>query len=112
MQGRTDLTQVKSSCQTLINFQVDSHGGLRRRLGTRFVAETKFSDLISRLIPFIFSGEDSWVLEFGNYYIRFFRDGGVLIDPGAPADLPRGRLEHSFLVSVPRGRRRGYRSHG
>jgi len=41
--GRTDLAKYFNGCKTLHNMLVWPHGGVFRRPGTRFVAESKFS---------------------------------------------------------------------
>lgn len=76
--GRTDISKYQNACLKLDNFIVQPHGGIIRRSGTRFVKETKFSDRKFRLIPFTFSNEQSYVIEFGNLYIRLYRDRGRL----------------------------------
>ena len=65
-------------CRVLKNFEVTPQGPAERRRGTRFVAETKDSTKKSRLIPFIFSDIDSYAMEFGDGYIRFFRNFNIV----------------------------------
>ena len=80
--GRVDTASYQNGCEDLINWQLDPHGGVLRRAGSLFVAPTKFADKPTRLIPFVFSREDSYVLEFGDYYMRLYRNKGVVINPG------------------------------
>jgi hypothetical protein len=58
------------------NFMALPHGGAMRRGGTRFINEVKNSAHTTRLIPFEFSVDQTYVLEFGNNYIRFYTNGG------------------------------------
>lgn len=76
--GRVDVERYYSGCETLENFTVFPHGGAKRRAGTRFIAEVKDSTKDVRLIPFSFNREQSYVLEFGDQYIRFFANYGQL----------------------------------
>jgi hypothetical protein len=62
---------------------VHPHGGVSRRPGTIFVNEVKSSANASRLIPFEFNVTQTYILEFGNNYIRFYRDGGIIVDGGS-----------------------------
>jgi hypothetical protein len=63
-------------------------GGATRRPGTKFVAEVKDSADITRLIPFEFSVTQAYILEFGDLYIRFYRDNGVIeSSPGVPYEI-------------------------
>lgn len=78
--GRTDVSKYQNGCEKLENFIVFPHGGIIRRSGTRFVAEVKDSSRFTRLIPFKFSNEQSYVIEFGHNYVRFYRDRGKLLD--------------------------------
>jgi len=80
MEGRTDFQKYFSGCKTLENFIVQPHGSVTRRPGTTFAAEVKTSSLKTRLIPFEFSTEQSYALEFGNQYIRFYKDNGAVLE--------------------------------
>lgn len=82
--GRVDLQQYVNSVQRCENFICFPHGGITKRSGTRFVAEVKNSSQSVRLIPFIYSTVQAYVLEFGHQYVRFYRDEGQ-IQSGSPA---------------------------
>lgn len=109
--GRTDFEKYFDGVETMENFITYPHGGCRRRSGTRYVAEVKTSSLSTILIGFQFSTTQAYVLEFGNLYIRFFKDGGQILSGGVPyeivspyatADLPNIKIVQSadtlFLV--------------
>ena len=81
--GRSDLTRYYNGAARIENFTVQQHGGLIRRSGTRYVAAVKTAAQETRLIPFQFSITQSYILEFGNQYVRFYRDGDRLMDDGA-----------------------------
>ena len=76
--GRVDLTKYTSSMQRCENFICFPHGGVTKRSGTRFVAEVKDSSKKTRLIPFVYSTVQAYILEFGDQYIRFYRNNGQL----------------------------------
>jgi len=76
--GRSDLPAYQSGSQILENFFVMVHGGIKRRPGMRFVAEVKDSTKAVRLIPFVYSTTIAYILEFGNNYIRFYKDCALL----------------------------------
>ena len=80
LDGRNDLTKYASGCKTLQNMIVYPHGSAARRPGTTFVAEVKTSSAFTRLIPFEFSTEQTYILEFGNNYIRFYKDSGAILE--------------------------------
>jgi hypothetical protein len=80
LDGRNDLTKYASGCKTLQNMVVYPHGSAARRPGTSFVAEVKTSSAFTRLIPFEFSTTQTYILEFGNNYIRFYKDSGSILE--------------------------------
>jgi hypothetical protein len=77
--SRSDIQKYQSSCKTLENFVPLVEGGATRMPGTYFVIETKTSAKQSRLVPFHFSTTQAYVLEFGDLYIRFYKDEGQIV---------------------------------
>lgn len=80
LDGRNDLTKYSSGCSTLENLVVYPHGAAARRPGTTFVAEVADSDNKTRLIPFEFSTTQTYMLEFSNLKIRFYKDNGSILE--------------------------------
>ena len=80
MEGRTDFAKYFNGATNIENFVVMPHGPITRRPGTYFVSEIKTSANKTRLIPFTFSTEQTYILEFGNQYIRFFKDDGQIVE--------------------------------
>ena len=93
LDGRNDLTKYASGCKTLENMIVYPHGSAARRPGTQFVAEVKDSTKKTRLIPFEFSTTQTYMLEFGDQYIRFYKDNGVILSGGSPYEIVSPYLE-------------------
>ena len=87
IKGRTDLEKYSNGCDEMINFLPQVHGPARKRPGTRFVKEVKDSSKFHRLIPFEFSTEQAYVLEFGDKTLRFYVNGGVLLSSGVPYEI-------------------------
>lgn len=87
MHGRVDLQKYGASCKTLKNFICFPHGGIVKRSGTRYIAECKDSANTKRLIPFVFSTTQAYILEFGNDYIRFYRNEGQILDSGSAYEI-------------------------
>ena len=78
--GRIDLEKYYSSCINLENFIPFPSGAITRRPGTYFVSETKTSAKKSRMVGFDFSTIQSYQLEFGHHYIRFYKDDGQIVE--------------------------------
>ena len=93
LDGRNDLTKYASGCKTLENMVVYPHGAAARRSGTSFVAEVKDSTKKTRLIPFEFSTTQTYMLEFGNQYIRFYKDNGQILSSGSAYEIASPYLE-------------------
>jgi len=87
MDGRTDFEKYSSGAKTLENFLVHAQGAATRRVGTQFIAEVKSSAAKTRLIPFEFSTTQTYILEFGNTYIRFYKDKGQILDSGSAYEI-------------------------
>lgn len=86
--ARVDLAKYGSGLKQGVNLFVHPHGGASNRAGLEFIRETKDSTKRARLIPFEFNTEQTYQLEFGDKYMRVFKDGGlVLTGGGAPYEL-------------------------
>jgi len=88
-EARQDKTEKYSSaCRILRNWLPVTMGGVKRREGFAYSAKAKYSGLENadvRLIDFRFSSTQAYMLEFGDFYVRFFKDGVPLMDPVNPA---------------------------
>ena len=71
LDGQFDLDQYAAGAQDVTNFIPLVKGPLKRRPGTLNVSSTKTKGDRCWQIPFIFSSATSFVLEFGNKYLRF-----------------------------------------
>jgi hypothetical protein len=75
LEGRVSLDKYREGLSELTNMIVQPHGGVTRRPGTEYLGEVKDSTRETRLIPFEFKTSDTYALEFGNQYMRVFRNG-------------------------------------
>ena len=80
--ARVDLAKYHVGAKTLRNFFVLASGGAANRPGTAYVGRCKDSTHRVRLIPFQFSTLQTYVLEFGQQYMRVIMDGGYVLEPG------------------------------
>jgi len=85
--ARLDLARQANSCLTMQNFLIDELGGAFKAPGTEFIAEVADSSRKARLIPFVYSDEQAYVLEFGNETIRFFMDEGQVLSGLSPYEI-------------------------
>ena len=87
LDGRNDLAKYSAGCSTVENMVIYPHGAAARRPGTQYVASVKTPSAKTRLIPFEFSTEQTYILEFGNTYIRFYRNNGQIESVGVPYEI-------------------------
>ena len=87
LDGRNDLAKYPAGCKTLENMVVFPHGAAARRPGTQFISEVKTSSNKTRLIPFEFSTVQTYVLEFGNQYMRVYKDKAQVLSGGSAFEI-------------------------
>lgn len=88
MLGRSDDEKYKAGLKVCRNFICLPQGAVENRAGFEYIRETKYADKRARLIPFVYSRDQSWVIEFGEKYIRFHTNGGTLLnDNGTPYEI-------------------------
>ncbi len=92
LHARASLDFYRAALAKCENFVTLPHGGIRARGGSYFVGEVKNSAKKTRAIPFIFSSEQAYCLEFGDLYIRVYAYGArvgtvELVSPYLEADL-------------------------
>ncbi len=78
--ARSDIAKYFSGCRILENMLPFVEGGASRVPGTYYVGAVKMSSKRARLIPFHFSTVQAYVIEFGDQYIRFYMNSGVIMD--------------------------------
>lgn len=79
--GRVDIDRYSNALARLRNFVSHAYGGVSRRLGTRFLGETKYPDKKTRLLKFEYNSDagQAYALEFGDKYIRFWLPEGIVL---------------------------------
>lgn len=80
--GRGDLTKFDLGMAEAHNFFVDYRGGLSSRPGFQFCELVKADDKETRFTEFMFSPdiENTYVVLFGDSYIRFLQDGSYVLE--------------------------------
>ena len=80
MWGRIDTSAYATGLATARNAYIHSYGGVSNRSGTRYIGPCKDHTYPPKLIPFKFKTVDTYMLEFGNLYMRVMRDGGYVTE--------------------------------
>jgi hypothetical protein len=79
--GRVDLAKYNDAVKSARDVVLLQHGGARSRPGWDWLGEVKDSTKATRLIPFVFSQTDAFIIEAGDGYMRFWKDGVLLGGP-------------------------------
>lgn len=80
LEARFDLSAYQVGLRRALNVKIRRTGGVSKRMGTRFVAEALSTT--ARLLPFQFSDEQGYALEFGQAYMRPLALGGAVLEGG------------------------------
>jgi len=78
LHARVDLKKYQSGLATLRNFLIHPEGGISTRPGFEWVGHVKDNSSTFRLIPFQYSTEQTYVLEFTDLAMRVIKDGGYV----------------------------------
>lgn len=85
LEARSDFVKYPTLSRTLENMFVTVQGPVLKRPGTKYIATAKTGT--PRLLPFEYSTDDAYVLSAGDLYMRFFRNGGQILDPTNPVEI-------------------------
>lgn len=86
--GRPDLARYADSAKQLRDVVVMQQGGVTRRPGTDYLGTVKNEAKQTRLVPFVRSNSMAFVLEFGDYTLRFWQAGALVeSSPGVPYEM-------------------------
>ena len=78
LDARVDIDKYQNGASCLQNAVPMVHGGATRRAGTSYVSKGKTVGKKVRLIPFRVNQTTAYVCEFGENYIRFYKNRAVL----------------------------------
>ena len=98
LEARQAYAPYKAACRTMENFLISPLGPIQRRPGTRYVATVKTGT--PRVISFEYSTDDVYIIELGDEYMRFYRDGGQILTAGGSTYEIATGFNSSELSSV------------
>jgi len=87
LDARIDLEKSNNGCRQLQNAIIETYGAARRRPGLQFIAEAKYADKKCRLLDFQFSTTTTFVIEIGDFYMRFFSNGAQVVVDDDPYEI-------------------------
>lgn len=80
--GRVSKEEYKTGLEKCLNYIPTTEGPAIRRPGTKYVANARNPAQPPTLIPFKYSEDEQYMLEFGNYYARFYYNNQQLTVTG------------------------------
>lgn len=87
LEARTDFPKYLSSSRTMENMLVTVQGPVERRPGTKFIASQRTSSATGRIVAFERSADESFILLFEDQFLRFFTNGGQVLDSVGTEDI-------------------------
>jgi hypothetical protein len=88
LQSRIDLDHYKAGLKVMHNWIATRFGGMTRMPGTIFYGEAKTAARTHRYLPFQFSRAQTYAIEAGHLYFRFWNIfGRVENPPGTPVEV-------------------------
>ena len=91
--GRIDLAKYDVGAAEIENMIVLRYGGVSRRPGFRYVAQT-YGNGKARLLPFRYSSDQNYIVEVTAGRFRFYTDQGIVMSGGSPYSIA-----NDFLAS-------------
>ena len=87
LHGRVDINKYNNGLKLQKNAYSLPHGGVVRRGGFHYVAGVQTNSKKVRLVRFEFSVTQAYILEFGDLYVRFYKDNGQIESGGSPVQV-------------------------
>lgn len=109
MQGRSDIVYYRNAVASSSDLTPHLTGPLGKRSGTQFIAHTRYSNRPTRLISWYYNSKLPFMLEFGDFYVRFFLEQAPLLKNGFIYELPTPyKAEDIFNVRFTAARQQLY----
>ena len=74
LEGRTDFPKYNQGCRLIENAILQPQGPAAKRPGTEYINDANdVATTVMRVIPFVYSTDDSYVIEMVDSEMRFYR---------------------------------------
>jgi hypothetical protein len=101
--GHTDHIKFRIGASTMRNMFVSIRGGAYSRAGTAFAGKAKqpasAGSTPPRIMPFQFKVGQGYILEFGDFYVRFISNGAYVTE--APFAIATASQANPLTLNVP-----------
>ncbi|MFH1738550.1 MAG: hypothetical protein ABIH23_06045 [bacterium] len=107
LRGRFDLDAYRKGCLTLENMFVDSRGMVSKRPGTIYQGVCDGVTAKSRIVPYVYSPDESYLIELTAGEIRWWRNGSA----GGSSATPSWTAAQLFEIQFAQDHRGIYFAH-
>lgn len=97
--ARVDVGYRNVAVELAENFIMSYTGQAFSRPGQKFVARTKPGSTQYRIIDFEFSVTQTYILELGNQYMRFYTNGAQILDSSAVKTITAATVANPVVVT-------------
>lgn len=94
--GRVDIPRYQGGARRILNAFVMPQGGIANEAGTEFRGRLKFQNRKVSFIPFVLNVLETYVLEVGHQYIRFWKGGVLVMNGGSPYEVSTSYTEEQL----------------
>lgn len=101
--SRIDLDKFQTGVALCLNCETLPQGPIQNRPGFQYILEAKYSDKNTVLLPFSYSTQQTFALEFGDLYIRFHTNGGTLLEPSVSITGVTNAADPVFTTATAHG---------
>jgi len=77
--SRVDIARYPNAAKRMVNVISRTLGSADKRAGTQYIATTKNSAKKSILVPYVINRDTAYMLEFGDLYMRVFKQDGTQV---------------------------------
>jgi hypothetical protein len=101
LETRTNLEKYRNGCRVLENFLLTPYGPANRRAGLEYRGAAKLPSKYCRLIGLNLTAISRVVLELGDGYMRFWKDGNLITSAGVPVEATATDWEGNVISPQP-----------
>jgi len=101
LEARTNLDKYRNGCRVLENFLITPYGPANRRAGLQYIGKAKVASKRCRLVGLNLTATSRFILEMGEGYMRFWKNGAQLTLNGNPVEATAVDWQGNVISPTP-----------
>ena len=101
LETRTNLDKYRNGCRILENFLLTPYGPANRRAGLEYRGAAKLANKRCRLIGLNLAATSRFILELGEGYMRFWKDGNLVQNGATPVEAVAVDWQGNVITPAP-----------